>query len=250
MKLILGTKKSMTQIFDSNGKVQPVTEVFIAPNRITYVKTKEKDGYDALQLGCGEKKHGSKALRGHIRGVAPAREGSTYKYLKEVRTDVVGIERGSVIDVSSFAVGDIVDAIGWSKGRGYTGVVKRHGFHGQKSSHGHKDQERMPGSIGAGGVQHVFKGKRMAGRMGNERVTAKNLEIVRIDLEKNTIFVKGAVPGWYSGLVMLRSQGDLKIQKAVQPSTQEEQKDPTASDEKKPEEAVIADTAVEMPQEY
>lgn len=205
----------MTQFFGQNGKVQPVTEICAAPNRVTYIKTKEKDGYEALQLGLGERKHASKALAGHLRGVSPSREGSTFLHLKEVRTDVAGVERGDEATVSMFAVGEFVDAIGWSKGRGYTGVVKRHGFHGQKSSHGHKDQERMPGSIGAGGVQHVFKGKRMAGHMGDSRVTIKNLEIVRIDADQNKIYVKGAVPGSFSGLVMLRGEGKMSFRKAA-----------------------------------
>ncbi len=203
----------MTQFFSENGKVQPVTEIRATPNRVTYIKTKERDGYEALQLGFGQKKNASKALQGHIRGVGPSREGSTFLYLQELRTDVSGVNRGDEVTVSLFAVGDHVDAIGWSKGRGYTGVVKRHGFHGQKSSHGHKDQERMPGSIGAGGVQHVFKGKRMAGHMGDSRVTIKNLEIVRIDEEQNKIFVKGAVPGAFNGLVMLRSEGAMTFKK-------------------------------------
>ncbi len=205
----------MTQFFGSDGKVQPVTEICATPNRVTYIKTKEKDGYEALQLGFGEKKNASKAVQGHIRGVAPAREGSTYLFIKEVRTEVAGAERGNEVDVSLFSAGDHVDAIGWSKGRGYTGVVKRHGFHGQKSSHGHKDQERMPGSIGAGGVQHVFKGKRMAGHMGDERVTIKNLEIVRVDLESNKIYVKGAVPGAFTGLVLLRAPGAMTFKKTA-----------------------------------
>lgn len=205
----------MTQFFGPDGKVQPVTEICAAPNRVTFIKTKEKDGYEALQLGFGEKKHASKALAGHIRGVAPAREGSTFLHIKEVRTDVAGVERGDIVDVSLFSEGDIVDAIGWSKGRGYTGVVKRHGFHGQKSSHGHKDQERMPGSIGAGGVQHVFKGKRMAGHMGDARVTIKNLKVVRVDLENNKIYVKGGVPGSFNGLVLLRMPGAMTFKKTV-----------------------------------
>lgn len=214
MKLILGTKGMMTQFFGADGKVQPVTEICVAPNRIVFIKTKEKDGYDALQLGSGERKHGSKALRGHMRGIEFSREGSTFLHIKEVRTDIAGAERGDEVDPSMFSEGEHIDAIGWSKGRGYTGVVKRHGFHGQKSSHGHKDQERMPGSIGAGGVQHVFKGKRMAGRMGNEQVTIKNLQIVKVDIEHNKIYVKGAVPGWYSGLVLLRAPGQMAFKKA------------------------------------
>ena len=215
MKLILAKKGAMTQFFGSDGKVQPVTEICVGTNRVVSIKTKEKDGYEALQLGLGEKKHASKALRGQVRGLAFIREDSSFQHLKEVRTDVTSVSRGDETDISMFTIGERVDAIGWSKGRGYTGVVKRHGFHGQKASHGHKDQERMPGSIGAGGVQHVFKGKRMAGRMGNEQTTVKNLEIIRIDTDTQRLYVKGAVPGWRNGLVMLRSAGSMAFKKAT-----------------------------------
>ncbi len=203
----------MTQLFDAAGKVQPVTAIVAVPNTVTYVKTKEKDGYDALQLGYGEKKHASKALQGHLKDLPSLKKGYSFWRLKEVRTDHSNIDRGDSIDLSMFAVGDRVDVIGWSKGRGYAGVVKRHGFHGQKSSHGHKDQERMPGSIGAGGVQHVFKGKRMAGHMGDARVTVKNLEVARIDLEDNLIYVRGGVPGSFNSLVLVRAAGSIVSQK-------------------------------------
>lgn len=223
----------MTQLFDAAGKVQPVTAIIAAPNSVTHVKTKEKDGYDALQLGYGEKKHASKALQGHLKDLPSLRKGYSFWRLKEVRTDHAGIERGDSVDLSMFAVGDRVDVIGWSKGRGYAGVVKRHGFHGQKSSHGHKDQERMPGSIGAGGVQHVFKGKRMAGHMGDARVTVKNLEVARIDLDCNTIYVRGGVPGSFNSLVLVRAAGVIVSKKpqAFQGDTSTPSPDPVSSEE-------------------
>ena len=241
MKLILGKKGAMTQFFDASGKVQPVTEISVTPNVVTFIKTKEKDGYDALQLGSGEKKHASKSLRGHLKDLPSLREGFSFWRIKEIRTDVSGISRGYVVALESFAVGELVDVIGWSKGRGYTGVVKRHGFHGHPTTHGHKDQERMPGSIGAGGVQHVFKGKRMAGHMGDERSTVKNLEIVRIDSETQKVYVKGGVPGSMNSFVMLRSAGSLSFVKPAVPEAPE-----TVSTEAivTPEEAIVLETTV------
>ncbi len=236
----------MTQLFDAAGRVQSVTAIHAVPNIVTQVKTKEKDGYDALQLGCGEKKRASKALCGHLKDIPSLHEGRSFWRLKEVRTEHAGIERGNSIDLSLFAVGDHVDVIGWSKGRGYAGVVKRHHFHGQKASHGHKDQERMPGSIGAGGVQHVFKGKRMAGHMGDSRVTVKNLEVVRIDLDQNVLYVRGGVPGSFNGLVLIRAVGTIVSKKS---STQPAEQAPTPSVDTPSEMLETSEAEEQKPQE-
>lgn len=210
MKYILGTKLAMTQVHDEKGAVKPVTLLSVGPCIVTQVKTHTKDGYNAIQFGFGEKRSLSRALRGHMKGAFMGKDGRGFKFLKEARVKTVdGIERGSSIDVSSFTIGDTVQVTAWSKGRGFTGVVKRHHFHGHPTTHGHKDQTRMPGSIGAGGNQHVFKGLRMAGRMGNEQVTVKNLEVVAIDSEKGILTIKGAVPGSRNGLVIIRGDGEM-----------------------------------------
>ncbi len=173
----------MTQIWKED-KVIPVTKIQTAPNTVVQVRTEEKDGYKAVQLGFGEKKEKniSKAQKGHMKGLG------NFRYLREFRIKDEKIKKGDIIDVSTFNEGDTVDAIGTSKGRGFQGVVKRHGFRGTKKTHGNKDQLRMPGSIGATGPAHVFKGTRMGGRMGGDQVTTKNLEVIEKNL-KNKYFV-------------------------------------------------------------
>lgn len=214
MKCIIGKKGMQSQSFDVKGNVIATTAISAGPCFVVQIKTVARDGYDAIQFGYGEKKGVSKAHRGHIKDVGGTREGRGFLRLEECRTTLPdGIQRGDFITAGLFQPGDRIDVIGTSKGRGYAGVVKRHGFHGQKASHGHKDQERMPGSIGAGGVQHVFKGKRMAGRMGGARVTVKNLEIVGVDVDRNLIMVKGAVPGAFNSLVTLKSKGEVMLSK-------------------------------------
>ena len=214
MKYILGTKREMTQVHDEKGAVKPVTVLAVGPCTVTQVKTNEKDGYTAIQFGFGEKRSVSRALRGHAKGVFTGKDGRGFKFLKEARCEKVdGVERGSSVDIASFIVGEKIQVTAWSKGRGFTGVVKRHHFHGHPSTHGHKDQERMPGSIGAGGNQHVFKGMRMAGRMGNDQVTVKNLEVVSVDPEKGLLMVRGAVPGSRNGLVIVQGSGDMTFTK-------------------------------------
>lgn len=196
----------MTQKFSPDGTVVPVTVVRAEPNTITQVKG-DKDGYVAIQVGYGHKKTLSKPLQGHLKNL------SNFRWLREfIAHDKV--ERGQQINLSTFAVGDKVKVTGVSKGKGFQGVVKRHGFHGAPKSHGHKDQLRMPGSIGAGEPQHVFKGKRMGGHMGDENISVLNLEIVEIDQAKNLIYLKGAVPGARNGLVMLQTDGELIVKQA------------------------------------
>ena len=202
-KFILGTKQYMTQVFDEEGRAYPVTLLQAGPAVVTQVKTKERDGYDALQLGYGivaERKL-ARPKRGHLKDL------DAFRVLREWKlTAPSEHERGAVLDVSLFEEGEKVDVVGTSKGKGFQGVVKRHGFAGGRRSHGQKHSEREPGSIGATGPQRVFKGKRMGGRMGSDRVTIKNLMVVKIDKEQNLILVKGAVPGNPGDLVEIRKR--------------------------------------------
>ena len=217
MKGLLGVKVGMTQIIDDDGVVSPATVIQAGPCYITQVKLSEPDGYNAVQLGFGEVKENrlSRQERGHLGLLKasarhPRRKGSAgipaVRHLREIRTrSAAEYEVGQILTVAQFESGDRVDVVGRSKGRGFAGVVKRHGFSGGPKTHGQSDRQRAPGSIGAtSGMSRVIKGLRMAGRMGNERVTSQNLEVVRIDPERNLIAVKGSVPGAKGGLVMIR----------------------------------------------
>lgn len=189
----------MTQIFTDEGVVVPVTVIKTSPNVVTQVKTQEKDGYQAIQIGFGEKKakNISKPIRGHIKDLG------NFSTLKEFK--VAGeFQLGDKIEITSFNEGDIVMVSAISKGKGFQGVVKRHGFKGGRRSHGQKHSEREPGSIGSGGIQRVFKGLRMAGRMGADRVTVKGLKIAKLDASNNLIYIKGAVPGRRGTLVEIK----------------------------------------------
>ncbi|MFQ5610914.1 MAG: 50S ribosomal protein L3 [Anaerolineae bacterium] len=204
MKGILGIKVGMTQIFDENGSVTPVTLIEAGPCYVAQKKTIEEDGYSAVQLAFGQAREQSlsQPQAGHLNkaGVPPS------KYLREFRVDDHSdLEVGQTIDVSVFEVGDKVDVTGVSKGKGTAGVVKRHGFKGGPKTHGQSDRWRAPGSIGATSTPgRVFKGMRMAGRMGHERVTVQNLRVKLVDPERNLLAVKGAVPGARNGLVIVR----------------------------------------------
>lgn len=204
MKGILGKKVGMTQIFDESGEVIPVTIVEAGPCFVTQIKTKDRDGYRAIQMGFEETKQRrlTRPEQGHLRkaGVSPLR------HLREIRVDdVSSYEEGQRLEVSQFKVGDRVDVVGTSKGRGFAGVVKRHGFRGGPKTHGQSDRLRAPGSIGAGTTPgRVFKGMRMPGHMGNKRVTIQNLRVVLVDPERNLLAVCGAVPGARGGMVMIR----------------------------------------------
>ena len=201
-KFILGTKQNMVQFFDENGKSIPATFLSVGPVVVTQTKTKEKDGYFAMQVGFGQRKEKNinKAQKGHFKVAAKVVEGSNmnsnFAFVKELRLkEESGIKVGDIIDVSTFTVGDNVQVTGTSKAKGFQGVVKRHGFHGGPRSHGQKHSEREPGSIGATGPQRVFKGTRMGGRMGGDRVCVKNLTVLGVDVENNKILLSGAVPG-------------------------------------------------------
>lgn len=204
MKFILGKKENMTEYFSEDGKVIPVTIIEAGPMTVVRVFEKTKDGHDAVQVGFGSQKKEriNKPETGTMKG-------GFYKVLKEFRLkegDNSDVKEGDVIDVSSFAVGDKIVVSGTSKGKGFQGVVKRHGFSGGPRTHGQKHSEREPGSIGGGLRTHVPKGMRMAGRMGSDRITQKNLQVVYIDTATNTMLVKGAVPGVRGSLVEIISK--------------------------------------------
>jgi large subunit ribosomal protein L3 len=217
MKGILGVKVGMTQVIADNGVVTPVTIVQAGPCYVTQVKTNENDGYTAVQVGYGEAKviRLTRGERGHLgllktddkhptRKILP--NVPPLKYLREFRTQKIGeYEVGQVLTVEQFSVGDKIDVTGKTKGRGFQGGVKRHGFRGGPKTHGQSDRWRAPGSIGStSSVGRVLKGTRMAGHMGSARQTVQNLEVVRIDPERNLIAVKGPVPGAKGSLVIIR----------------------------------------------
>ena len=216
MKGLLGIKLGMTQVFGEDGVVTPVTIIQAGPCYVTQVKTEETDGYSAIQVGFNETKEQrlTKGQRGHLgllkKGKGKSRKANkgipAVRHLREFRTkSATDYQVGQVLSVEQFAVGEHIDVVGKTKGRGYAGVVKRHGFGGGPKTHGQSDRWRAPGSIGAtSGVARVMKGMRMAGRMGNERYTSQNLEIVRIDPERNLIAVKGAVAGAKGGMLVIR----------------------------------------------
>lgn len=200
MKALLGTKIGMTQIISENGEAVPVTLIQAGPVTVTQLKTVETDGYSAVQVAFGEGKNLSKAVAGHVKTSS-----TTPKTIREFRvTDLPeGMTVGTTVDVSAFAIGDIVDATGTSKGKGFAGTVKRHNFATSKATHGGNGNVRKPGSIGSMYPQKVFKGKRMAGRMGHDQVTVKNLVVAYLDLESNLIGLRGAVPGPKKGLIVI-----------------------------------------------
>ncbi len=204
IKGMIGRKLGMTQMFDDRGVVHPVTVVETGPCVVTQVKTEEHDGYDAVQLGFGVSKRLNKPEQGHRRA-----SGFMSKALREVKADSAAeFQVGQVIKADTFSAGELVDIVGTSKGRGFQGGVKRHGFHGGPKTHGQSDRLRAPGSIGSSATPgRVFKGMKMAGHMGHERVTVQNLEVMRVDVERNLLLIKGSVPG--------PNNGELLIKRAV-----------------------------------
>lgn len=198
---MIGRKLGMTQIFDESGVVHPVTVIELGPNVVTQVRTAEKDGYEAVQLGFGIDKRLNKPEQGHRKA-----SGFMSDTLREVKADDVSqFEVGQQIKADTFTVGEFVDVTGTSKGRGFQGGVKRHGFSGGPRTHGQSDRLRAPGSIGASATPgRVLKGMRMAGHMGHERVTIQNLRVLRVDTERNLLLVQGSVPGPNKGIVIVR----------------------------------------------
>ena len=206
---MVGKKLGMTQVFDEKGIALPVTVIECGPNVVTQIRTTESDGYDAVQLGFGISKRLNRPEQGHRK-----ESGDMSESLREVRaTSLDGIEVGQQIKADTFAEGELVDVIATSKGRGFQGGMKRHGFRGGPKTHGQSDRWRAPGSIGSSATPgRVFKGLKMAGHMGNARVTVQNLEVVRVDTDRNLLLIKGSVPGPNKGLVVIRKA--IKSQRA------------------------------------
>jgi len=203
MQTLLGKKIGMSQYIREDGVMVPVTVLEVGPCTVTQLLTEERNGYSAVQLGFDEKKKVNRPRQGHLKGL------SLFRHLREVRVDSLeGLEVGQRLGADMFSPGEHVTVIGTSKGRGFAGVMKRHGFHGQQRTHGQSDRERAPGSIGAGTTPgRVLKGKKMAGHMGDARVTVKNLEVVDVDPERHLLLLKGGVPGAPKGLLIIGKLG-------------------------------------------
>ena len=200
---IIGKKLGMTQVFGDNGRVEAVTAIEAGPCTVTQVKTVAEEGYNAAQLGFGQAKRLKSPEKGHLKGLGQ------FKYLREFRvSDAEDIKPGEKVDVSLFKAGDLVDITGVSKGKGFAGVVKRYHFAGGPKTHGQSDRHRAPGSIGATtSPGRVFKGMRMAGHMGNRRVTVRHLEVFEADPDRNLLLVKGALPGGRNELLLIKKSG-------------------------------------------
>ena len=190
----------MTQVFGEDGKVAPVTAIEVGPCFVTQIKRVEKEGYDAVQLGFGEAKRLNSPQKGHLKKVGMLR------HLREFEaSDIASVQVGQRVDVGIFKPGDLVDVTGISKGKGFAGVVKRYHFAGGPKTHGQSDRHRAPGSIGATTTPgRVFKGLKMAGHMGNERVTVRRLKVIEADAERNLLLIRGAVPGARNGLIIIK----------------------------------------------
>jgi large subunit ribosomal protein L3 len=199
LKGILGKKLGMTRIYRDNGVIESVTAVEAGPCTVVQVKTTNKEGYEAIQLGFGESKRLTSPEKGHVK------ELGNFQHLREFREETKEVKIGDKVDVNIFKAGDHVDVTGLSKGKGFAGVVKRHHFSGGPKTHGQSDRHRHPGAIGSTTTPgRIWKGLRMAGRMGGERVTVRRLEVFQADAERNLLLIKGSVPGIRSGLLLIR----------------------------------------------
>lgn len=203
---LVGRKCGMTRVFTEGGESIPVTVIEVTPNRVTQVKTNETDGYNAVQVTLGERRSSrvNKPMAGHFKkaGVLP---GETIREFRQGETESTDLTVGSEVKVDIFEAGQKVDVQAKSKGRGFAGAIKRHNFSSQRTTHGNSLSHRAPGSIGQCQTPgRVFKGKKMAGRMGNATTTVQNLEVVRVDVERNVLLIKGAVPGAPGGYVIVR----------------------------------------------
>jgi large subunit ribosomal protein L3 len=203
---IIGKKLGMTQIYRENGKLEAVTAVEAGPCVVLQVKTAAREGYSAVQVGFGEAKRVKSPQKGQFRGLGQ------FRYIREIRADdAESAEVGEKFDVSLFKEGDKIDVTGISKGKGFAGVVKRHGFGGGPKTHGQSDRHRHPGSVGSTtSPGRVLKGTRMAGRMGNDQVTVRGLEVCLADADRNLLLVKGALPGYKNGLLLIKKSGKRK----------------------------------------
>jgi len=231
MKFILGKKIGMTQIW-KDEKVIPVTKVKAGPCVVSQVKSEKKDSYTAIQLGFENKREKlvKKPQKGHFK-----KAGINLRYVKEFRLakgEEENFAPGMIVKADIFKEGNKVDATAFSKGRGFQGVVKRYNFAGAPKTHGTKDQHRMPGSAGAMGVGRIFKGKRSPGRMGNDQITTKNLEIAGVDPEEGILLIKGAIAGANGNLVCLKGEGELVLEN---PNNQSESEEAGKKEEKQPE---------------
>lgn len=213
VKGILGEKLGMTQVFTDEGRAVPVTVIKAGPCSVVQVKTAERDGYQAVQLAFAARKRAGKPISGHFKKAGA----DLARYLVELRTDDASTyEPGQNVTVDVFQRGDRADVVGVSKGKGFAGPMKRHGFSGLGASHGTERKHRSPGAIGACATpSRVFRGTKMAGQMGNQRVTILNLEVVDTDLERSLLLIKGAIPGPVGGLVMIRSGKKTKERKGA-----------------------------------
>lgn len=209
---LLGRKLGMSQVFDENGAVKAVTAIQAGPCTVTQVRTPERDGYSAIQIGFETAKRLNKPEAGHLEKAKL----QALRHLREVRLDSTpDYEVGQQLDASLFAVGDEVDAVGTSKGKGFAGGMKRHHFRGGPKTHGQSDRARAPGSVGATTTPgRVYKGTRMAGHMGSERVTVQNLKVVEVDTDRNLLLVEGSVPGAIDSLVFIRKAVKAVARKA------------------------------------
>ncbi len=204
LKGLIGKKVGMTQIFDDSGAAVPVTLIEAGPCYVTQVRNPERDGYTAVQMGFGETK--PRRLSGGQLGHLKRNNLPPLRFVREFREKTPEVQEGDKLTVEVFAVGEFVDVVGTSKGKGFAGAVKRYGFRGGPKTHGQSDRQRAPGSRGAGSTPgRVFKGSRGPGHMGNERVTAQNLKVVLVDTERNLLGVRGSIPGARGGLVMIKA---------------------------------------------
>ena len=203
---IIGKKLGMTQSYKENGTLEPLTAIEVGPCAVTQVKTNDKDGYNAVQIGFGQTKKLSSSERGHLKGLGQ------FRYLREFRLDnAEEVKVGDKLDASVFKAGDLVDVTGISHGKGFAGTVKRYHFRGGPKTHGQSDRARHPGAIGSTtSPGRIWKGLRMAGHMGDDKVTVKNLEVFQASPDRNLLLVKGAVPGAKNGLVIIKKSGRSK----------------------------------------
>lgn len=250
MKFILGKKLNMDQVFLPDGTVVPVTKVAAGPCLVMQKRTQETDGYTAVACAYHDSKNVTKSLRGIFKKFGD----KNYRYVREFRMKADDemydkLNPGDVLTADLFGTGDRITVVGTSKGKGFQGVVKRHGFAGGKKSHGHKDQLRMPGSIGSTGPARVFKGTRMGGRMGGDSVTVTGLEIIAIDVENNLLYIKGALPGARNGLLLISGEGSFEVKAPVVETVAEPAKAKEASKKAEPTDKKVEKTADEKSNE-